>query len=173
MSATLPQQRMTGAEVPSRTCRSAHITLPCPNLRQLFRFSEWRKHLGDFCLSACQSVCLSGVTKKQNPSVNQNNLLSFCSFLERYRQWISPLLAIISESLTPTNPFKDVGLGRSPYQRTGQAIRCLKLPQPRSTSSHSPTPSEVTFDVCPPILQWVPRVCLSSYFGPCGTLAGV
>jgi hypothetical protein len=123
----------------------------------------------------CLPVCLSGVTKKQNPSVNQNNLLSFCSFLERYRQWISPLLAIISESLTPTNPFKDVGLGRSPYQRTGQAIRCLKLPQPRSTSSHSPTCppwAEVTFDVCPPILQWGPRVCLSSYFGPLRDLSG-
>jgi len=35
---------------------------------------------------------------------------------------MAPLLAAISESLTPTNPFKDVGLGRSPYQRTGQVV---------------------------------------------------
>ena len=34
----------------------------------------------------------------------------------------SPLLAVYSESLTPTYPFKEVGLGRSPYQRTGQAV---------------------------------------------------
>ena len=70
-----------------------------------------------------------------------------------------PLLAAYSESLTPTNPFKDVGLGRSPYQRTGQAIRYLQLPQPRSTSSHSPLPSGSLFYVCPPIFTEGSRVC--------------
>lgn len=51
---------------------------------------------------------------------------------ERYRLWMAPLLAAISESLTPTYPFKEVGLGRSPYQRTGQAVMFEAAP----TSQH-------------------------------------
>jgi hypothetical protein len=96
-------------------------------------------------------------------SRNQNNLLSFCSLLERYRQWMAPLLATISESLAP-GWLQDLGgslCGERPRYKSGN----LQLPQPRSTSSHSPTLSRATFDVCPPILRWGPCVRLSSYLG--------
>lgn len=57
---------------------------------------------------------------------------------ERYRLWMAPLLAAISESLTPTYPFKEVGLGRSPYQRTGQVVMFAAAP----TSQHFVTLSD-------------------------------
>lgn len=45
---------------------------------------------------------------------------------------MAPLLAAISESLTPTNPFKDVGLGHSPYQKGGQAVMFMFEAAPSS-----------------------------------------
>jgi len=72
--------------------------------------------------------------RSQKPKMVMTKITSSPSvrYEERYRQWMAPLLAAISESLTPTYPFKEVGLGRSPYQRTGQAVMFAAAP----TSQH-------------------------------------
>jgi hypothetical protein len=167
----------SGLSYPLTSFHRAHCILPGCLVCQLFCLSERmesRAALGIF-------VGLVRLTKRsQKPKMVMTKITSSPSvrYEERYRLWMAPLLAAISESLTPTYPFKEVGLGRSPYQRTGQAVMFAAAPtsqhfvalincpqRGRLLAQASPTPFEVTFDVRPPILRWGPRVRLSSYLG--------
>ena len=111
---------------PLTSFHRAHRLLPGCLACQLFSGSEWSR--GIFCWACWTNI------RSQAKRTNQTKITYSPSvrYEERYRLWMAPLLAAISESLAPTYPFKEVGLGRSPYQRTGQAVMFKAAP----TSQH-------------------------------------